>query len=64
LKRRKNSAKKHYKVINWAEYNQALVDRGNFMLWISEDVIAEWRHENGGDESRSPFCLQRCGSGE
>jgi hypothetical protein len=54
-KRRKKSVKKHYKVINWAEYNQALVDRGNFMLWISEDVIAEWRHENGEMKVGRPF---------
>jgi len=44
-KRTKQGVTKQYKVINWAEYNQALVDRGSFTLWISEEVIKQWRHE-------------------
>ena len=51
----KKGVKKQYKVINWKEYNQALVDRGNFMLWISEDVIAQWRHENKANKVGRPF---------
>jgi len=47
--------KKQYKVINWPEYNKALVDRGNFTLWISEDVIAKWRHENKDMKVGRPF---------
>ena len=54
-KRTKNTVKKQYKVINWPEYNQALVNRGNFMLWISEDVIAKWRHENKDMKVGRPF---------
>ena len=49
------SAKKHYKVINWAEYNQALVNRGNFTLWISDAVIQQWHHENDAFKVGRPF---------
>ena len=31
-----------YRVTNWATYNQALVDRGSFGLWVSRDAIANW----------------------
>ena len=49
------SAKKHYKVINWSEYNQALVNRGNFTLWISDEVIRQWHHENDAFKVGRPF---------
>jgi len=51
----KKGVKKQYKVINWKEYNQALVDRGNFMLWISEEVIEQWWHENKANKVGRPF---------
>jgi hypothetical protein len=54
-KRVNQGVKKQYKVINWPEYNQALVDRGNFTLWISEEVIAQWRHENEELKVGRPF---------
>jgi IS5 family transposase len=34
--------KKHYKVRNWKEYNQALVDRGKIFFWITDDAIKNW----------------------
>ena len=42
--RKKSSSKKKksYKVRNWREYNQSLIDRGRLTLWLSEDVIAKW----------------------
>ena len=51
----KQSLKKQYKVINWAEYNQALVNRGNFTLWVSEEVIQQWQHENDDIKVGRPF---------
>ena len=54
-KRAKNGVKKQHKIINCAEYNQALVNRGNFTLWISEDVIPRWRHENKNFKVGHPF---------
>jgi hypothetical protein len=55
LKRTNKTETTPRKIINWAEYNQALVNRGNFTLWISADVIAQWRHENDNFKVGHPF---------
>ena len=47
--------RKPRKIINWKEYNEALVQRGNFTLWISDDVIEHWLHENKGNKRGRPF---------
>ena len=31
-----------YKVRNWREYNQSLINRGNITLWVNEDAIQSW----------------------
>jgi hypothetical protein len=31
-----------YRVKNWAEYDQALRDRGDITLWISQDATDAW----------------------
>ena len=35
--------KTKYRVSNWAEYDRALVQRGDITLWISEDAIFSWK---------------------
>ena len=35
--------KTKYRVSNWAEYDQALVKRGDITLWISGEAIASWK---------------------
>jgi hypothetical protein len=46
--------KTKYRVSNWAEYDRALVERGNITLWISEGrkrsfrVIASWKPAPAG----------------
>ena len=35
--------KTKYRVTNWADYDKALVQRGNITLWISDDAIASWK---------------------
>jgi hypothetical protein len=35
--------KTKYRVSNGAEYDRALVERGNITLWISDDAIASWK---------------------
>lgn len=37
--------KKQYKVRNWREYNQALVDRGSILFWITEEAIKNWEEK-------------------
>lgn len=34
--------KKQYRVRNWREYNQALVNRGRIVFWITEEAIRAW----------------------
>jgi hypothetical protein len=31
-----------YRVTNWHEYNQSLIQRGNLELWFNEEIIAQW----------------------
>ena len=40
--------KTQYRVTNWAEYDRALVRRGDLTLWISEDAIAAWKSRPTG----------------
>jgi hypothetical protein len=35
--------KPKYRVSNWADYDRALVQRGDVTLWISEDAIGSWK---------------------
>jgi hypothetical protein len=35
--------KTKYRVSNWADYDRALVRRGDITLWISEDAIGAWK---------------------
>jgi hypothetical protein len=47
--------RKPRKIINWPEYNEALVQRGQFTLWLADDVIEHWLHENKGNKLGRPF---------
>ena len=43
-KKRKAGGKKQYKVRNWKEYNQALVERGRVLFWITEEAMKNWEN--------------------
>lgn len=49
------ASKKRYEVKNWREYNQALVNRGDFTFWFSEEVVDAWEHENEEKKNGRPF---------
>lgn len=36
-----------YKVVNWSQYNRALINRGNLTLWVSEEAIKGWYADSG-----------------
>ena len=36
------SYKTMYRVTNWAEYEQGLVQRGDITIWLSPEAIAIW----------------------
>ena len=40
--------KTKYRITNWAEYDEALVKRGDITLWISEDAIEAWTPARSG----------------
>ena len=48
-------AKSSYKITNWSEYNEALVQRGSITFWFSEDVIDQWDHANEESKVGHPF---------
>ena len=31
-----------YRVRNWANYNQSLINRGNLMIWFDDDIMQAW----------------------
>ena len=41
--KRKNT-KSTYRLRNWSHYNKALVRRGSLTLWVTEDILAQWRN--------------------
>lgn len=47
-------AKATYKIKNWKEYNQALINRGNLTVWFDEKTISKWTNaEKTGRKGRS-----------
>lgn len=40
--------KTKYRVRNWAEYDRALVRRGDLTIWLSEDALDSWTPTNNG----------------
>jgi hypothetical protein len=44
-KNKKEKKKKNYKVRNWREYNQALVNRGSVFFWITEKALERWNEQ-------------------
>jgi hypothetical protein len=44
-----------YKITNWREYNESLVQRGSITFWFSEEVLAEWNHANPRPRVGHPF---------
>ena len=50
--RRHKIKKALYKVTNWAEYNDALRNRGDIPIWITQDAVAKWRPAKTGARVR------------
>lgn len=37
------------KIVNWKQYNQALVNRGSLIFWVDEAAVKAWYyHEHHG----------------
>jgi len=48
-------AKATYKITNWREYNESLVQRGSITFWFNDDVIEHWNHSNDKPKVGRPF---------
>ena len=46
--------KTKYRVENWAEYDRALVQRGDITLWISDEAVAAWKPMSNGKRGGQP----------
>lgn len=50
--KKKNTTKKKYKVRNWPEYNQMLVDRGRIDVWIEKGLLEQWYNEASWEKKK------------
>jgi hypothetical protein len=49
------TTKKTYRITNWAQYNNSLVERGNITFWFSDEAIQQWEHQNQQKKRGRPF---------
>ena len=56
--------KVQYRVINWAEYNEGLRQRGDLTIWVSEEAQSVWsaprRTSRGGQRRYSDLAIETC----
>jgi hypothetical protein len=50
--RRHKIKKALYKVTNWADYNDALRNRGDITIWFTQDAVDNWRPAKTGGRGR------------
>src|SRR4051794_34796973 len=59
--RRHHIPKQRHRVTNWAEYDDALRQRGSLTVWFTEAAVAAWRAEpratRGGQPWYSPLAI-------
>ena len=60
--RRHKFDKVQYRVINWAEYNESLRQRGDLTIWVSEEAQSVWsaprRTSRGGQRRYSDLAIE------
>lgn len=54
-----------YRIKNWREYNQSLVNRGNITIWFDDDTLKSWINtektgKKGASEKYSDLAIQCC----
>lgn len=50
-----SGSKKSYKITNWREYNESLINRGDITFWFDEEVIDTWEHDNSQWKVGRPY---------
>ena len=62
--RRHKFDKAQYRVINWAEYNESLRQRGDLTIWVSGEAQSVWsaprRTSRGGQWRYSDLAIETC----
>jgi hypothetical protein len=44
-----------YRITNWRQYNESLVQRGSITYWFSDEMLAQWHHANRRRKVGHPF---------
>lgn len=61
---RPKAKKAGYKITNWSEYNQSLIERGKIYLWIPYSVLDDWYYkgpeQKGAQYVYSDSCIELC----
>lgn len=52
-KPKQNNNKRKYKVRNWSEYNDSLVERGNIEFWMDPKTLKKWKAKLQGKKGRA-----------
>jgi IS5 family transposase len=53
---KKKKTKLTYRLRNWKQYNNALVQRGSLTLWVSDDILALWHnHHKSGNRGKPRY---------
>lgn len=54
--------KEKYRILNWRDYNQALINRGNITIYFSDEAIKSWYDDGpvqrGGQYVYSDLCIE------
>ena len=50
---KKKSNQKKYKIRNWSEYNNSLVERGNIEFWMDPKTLKKWKAKLQGKKGRA-----------
>jgi len=60
----KANAKSHHpipkqkrRLTNWPAYEAGLRQRGDLTVWFTDDAVAEWRTNRGGEPWYSPLAI-------
>lgn len=48
-------SKPKYRVGNWSDYNDALINRGDLTVWVDEDVLEAWRAGEHNGQRGAPY---------